>query len=312
MTIPLPKLDDLTKGTKVEVTVSGTLSESSGGFRMWLADGTSTASDTDICVRSLGNTTHRWVTTWGTAEEKCSIKENDDRMPNLPLEDTTVRQIIRVTTGGEKLRLRLSNQYGESDVTVKSLHLAKQGKADASTIDTATDQVVTVNGTEEFVIPKGKVIVTDPVDFSVNALENIAITSYFGASPTKNITGHRGARATTYQVSGNHVSDETLTEPKTTLSWFFLADASIWSTKESKAVVCFGDSITDGYGTDADYLGKKPDSYTRWVDCFAKRLQENDKTKHFAMTTALKCTARRSFRLERVLITVMLLKKCGR
>lgn len=350
VTIPLPKLDDLTKGTKVEVTVSGTLSESSGGFRMWLADGTSTASDhyyytkeagvglggkpgdgdptyqagaftvtgqltvgnnsepvkldtannllikapvyqgklngitiTDICVRSLGNTTHRWVTTWGTAEEKCSIKENDDRMPNLPLEDTTVRQIIRVTTGGEKLRLRLSNQYGESDVTVKSLHLAKQVKADASTIDTATDQVVTVNGTEEFVIPKGKVIVTDPVDFSVNALENIAITSYFGASPTKNITGHRGARATTYQVSGNHVSDETLTEPKTTLSWFFLADASIWSTKESKAVVCFGDSITDGYGTDADYLGKKPDSYTRWVDYFAKRLQENDRTKHISV-----------------------------
>ena len=168
-------------------------------------------------------------------------------------------------------------------MTVKSLHLAKQVKADASTIDTATDQVVTVNGTEEFVIPKGKVIVTDPVDFSVNALENIAITSYFGASPTKNITGHRGARATTYQVSGNHVSDETLTEPKTTLSWFFLADASIWSTKESKAVVCFGDSITDGYGTDADYLGKKPDSYTRWVDYFAKRLQENDKTKHISV-----------------------------
>jgi endo-1,4-beta-xylanase len=350
VTIPLPKLDDLTKGTKVEVTVSGTLLENSDGFRMWLAEGTTTASDhyhytknngvglggkpgdgdstyqagaftvtgqltvgnnsepvkldtannllikapvyqgklngitiTDICVRSLGNTTHRWVTTWGTAEEKCSIKENDDRMPNLPLEDTTVRQIIRVTTGGEKLRLRLSNQYGESDVTVKSLHLAKQVKADASTIDTATDQVVTVNGTEEFVIPKGKVIVTDPVDFSVNALENIAITSYFGASPTKNITGHRGARATTYQVSGNHVSDETLTEPKTTLSWFFLADASIWSTKESKAVVCFGDSITDGYGTDADYLGKKPDSYTRWVDYFAKRLQENDKTKHISV-----------------------------
>lgn len=350
VTIPLPKLDDLTKGSKVEVTVSGTLAENSDGFRMWLADGTTTASDqyyytksvgvglggrpgdgdpdyqagaftvtgqltvgnnteavkldtannllikapvyqgrlngitiTDICVRSLDSATHRWVTTWGTAEERCSIKENDDRMPKLPLEDTTVRQIIRVTTGGEKLRLRLSNQYGESDVTVKSLHLAKQVKADASTIDPATDQVVTVDGKEEFVIPKGKVIITDAVDFPVNALENVAITSYFGASPTQNITGHRGARATTYQVSGNHVSDETLTDPQTTLSWFFLADVSIWSTKESKAVVCFGDSITDGYGTDADYLGKKPDSYTRWVDYFAKRLQANDKTKHISV-----------------------------
>ena len=351
VTIPLPKFADLTKGSKVEVTVSGTLSESSDGFRMWLAEGTATASDhyyytknngvglggkpgegdpayqagaftvtgqltignnttdkerpdtannllikatsyntklngvtiTSIQVRSLDSTTHRWVTTWGTAEEKCGLNKDDDRMPKLPLEDTTVRQIIRVTTGGEKLRLRLSNQYGESDVTVKSLHLAKQVKADASTIDTATDQVVTVDGREEFVIPAGKVIITDPVDFPVNALENVAITSYFGASPTQNITGHRGARATTYQVSGNHVSDEALTDPQTTLSWFFLADASIWSTKESKAVVCFGDSITDGYGTDADYLGKKPDSYTRWVDYFAKRLQANEKTKHISV-----------------------------
>lgn len=349
VTIPLPKMDTLMKGSRVEVTVSGTLSETSDGFRMWLVNGGTTASDqyyytknngvgfggqgdgdlsfqsgdftvtgvltvgndngevhqetadsllikaasfntklngvtiTGIQVKSLGSATNRWVTTWGTAEEKCGLSDTDDRMPKLPLEDTTVRQIIRVTTGGDKMRLRLSNQYGESDVTVKALHLAKQVQADASTIDPETDQAVTVGGKEEFVIPKGQVIITDPVDFPVNALENVAITSYFGTAPTKNITGHRGARATTYQVSGNHVSDETLSEPQTTLSWFFLADASIWSTKESKAVVCFGDSITDGYGTDATYLGKKPDSYTRWVDYFAKRLQANDKTKHISV-----------------------------
>lgn len=348
VTIPLPRIDDLTKGSKVEVTVSGTLSDQSNGFRMWLADGETTASDqyhytkdngvgfggqkgdgdsefktgtfnitkvltagsnkdgastannllikataygqklngvtiTGIQVKSLDSTTHRWVTTWGTAEEKCSLPDNTSAMPKLNLEDTTVRQIIRVTTGGEKFRLRLSNQYGESDVTVKSLHLAKQVKADESTINTATDKEVTVDGKAEFVIPKGKVIITDPVDFPVNALDNVAITSYFGTAPTENITGHRGARATTYQVSGNHVSDAAFMDALTTTSWFFLADASIWSTKESKAVVCFGDSITDGYGTDAYYPGKKPDSYTRWVDYFAKRLQANDKTKHISV-----------------------------
>ena len=351
VTIPLPKIDDLTKGSKVEVTVSGTLSDESDGFRMWLSEETTTASDqyyytknngigfggqkgdgdpdfqtgpftitkvltvgndtegvntannllikatawntklngvtiTGIQVKSLDSMTNRWVTTWGTAEEKCDLKDNEGNapaMPKLALEDTTVRQIIRVTTGGEKFRLRLSNQYGASDVTVKSLHLAKQVQADASTIDTATDTEVKVGGKTEFVIPKGKVIITDPVDFPVNALDNVAVTSYFGTAPTENITGHRGARATTYQVSGNHVSDATFTDAQTTTSWFFLADASIWSTKESKAVVCFGDSITDGYGTDATYLGKKPDSYTRWVDYFAKRLQANDKTKHISV-----------------------------
>lgn len=223
----------------------------------------------------------KWVTTWGTAEEKCDATK--DAMPKQALPDTTVREIIRVTTGGDKLRLRLSNQYGDSDVEIRSMHLAKQVKADESTIDTATDQAVTVGGSEEFVIPAGQVIVTDEVAFPVNALDNVAVSIYFGAAPEKNVTGHRGARATTYQVEGNQVSEETFKRPKTTTSWFFLADVSIWSPAKSKAVVCFGDSITDGYGTDASYLGKKPDSYTRWIDYFAKRLQADESKNHISL-----------------------------
>ena len=108
---------------------------------------------------------------------------------------------------------------------------------------------------------------------------------YFGSTPTttSEMTGHRGARATTYQVSGNEVSTETFSSPTTTTAWYFLADISLMSPEGSKAVVCFGDSITDGYGTDADYLGRKPDSYTRWADYFAKRLQANEGTKHISV-----------------------------
>ena len=84
-------------------------------------------------------------------------------------------------------------------------------------------------------------------------------------------------------MSGNQVSVDIFTSYKTTTSWFFLADASLWTPEGGKAVVCFGDSITDGYGTDASYLGKKPDSYTRWGDYFAKRLQANAKTKNVAV-----------------------------
>ena len=225
---------------------------------------------------------YSWVTTWGTAEENFSASEN--QMPQA-LNGTTVRQIIKVTTSGDEFKLRLSNQYGKSDVVVHSMHLAKQVQADKSTIDVSTDTVVTVNGEEEFVIPAGEIIQTDGIKFSVDALDNVAISAYFGDAPGKanEMTGHRGARATTYQVSGNNVSEETFTAPTTTTAWYFLADASVMSPEGSKAVVCFGDSITDGYGTDASYLGRKPDSYTRWGDYFAKRLQGNEATKHISV-----------------------------
>jgi len=224
----------------------------------------------------------KWVSTWGTAEETNDASA-DSAMPKMALSGATIRQIIKVTSTGDKIKFRLSNQYGRSDVKIGSMHIAKQVKADESKIYTTTDTVVTFGGKESFTIPQGQVIETDAVSFSVNALENIAISMYFTAAPTSNITGHRGARATTYQMSGNNVSTETFTSYQTTTSWFFLADASIWSPVKNKAVVCFGDSITDGYGTDADYLGKKPDSYTRWADYFAKRLQANEATKHISV-----------------------------
>ncbi|MCM1119832.1 MAG: GDSL-type esterase/lipase family protein [bacterium] len=223
-----------------------------------------------------------WVTTWGTAEE--NFIATPEGMPQ-PLENTTVRQIVRVTTSGDEMKLRLSNRYGKRDVVIRSMHVAKQVRADQSTIDTSTDTVVEALGSEKIVIPAGGVIETDAFRFSVKALDNIAITMYFGAAPVTadEMTGHRGARATTYQVSGNEVSTETFSTPATTTSWYFLADVSLMSPAGSKAIICFGDSITDGFGTDWAVQGKRPDTYTRWVDFFARRLQANDSTKRLSV-----------------------------
>ena len=229
-----------------------------------------------------GLTDKNWVSTWATAEE--NFTASSDRVPNT-LNGTTVRQIIRVTTAGTTMRLRLSNQYGNTDVVIHSMHLARQVQADKPEIDVSTDTPVTVGGQEEFSIPAGQTILTDPVTFPVNALDNVAITAYFGNAPTTaaTITGHRGARCTTYQISGDHVSDQTFTANKTILSWYFLSEVQLDSPEDARAIVCFGDSITDGYGTDADYLGRKPDEYTRWGDYFAKRLQADEKTKNVSV-----------------------------
>ncbi len=237
-----------------------------------------------------------WLTVWATTEEKCNLSgPTDSAMPKLALEGTTIRQIIRVTAGGPQIRLRLSNQYGECDVEVTSMHVAKQSKdaladgkghgnskVDMSTILPETDVAVTVNGEASFVIPKGKVIFTDPIDLAVEGLDNLAISMYFGKAPTTNITGHRGARATTYQMKGDQTTREKFISARETTAWYFLADCSVISP-EGTAVVFFGDSITDGYGTDASYLGKKPDSYIRYIDFLAKRLQANEETKHISV-----------------------------
>lgn len=223
----------------------------------------------------------KWVSTWGTALERCD--ETPETMPKLPLAGTTVRQIIRPTTSGSRIRLRLSNEYGKKDLLIGALHIAKQVKADESVIYDNTDATITFNGNEEILIPAGEKIITDDIEYDVKALENIAISVYITDAPVDDITGHRGARATTYQMKGNNVSRKEFSDYETTTSWFFVSDVSILTEEKAKAVVCFGDSITDGYGTDASYLGRKPDSYTRWIDYLAKRFQANEETKHISL-----------------------------
>ncbi len=237
-----------------------------------------------------------WLSAWATTEEKCNLSgPTDSAMPKAALEGTTIRQIIRVTVGGPQIRFRLSNQYGECDVEVNSMHVAKQSKdalsdgkgfgtakKDMSTILPETDVAVTVNGQTSFIIPRGEVIFTDPINLAVEGLDNLAISMYFGKAPTTNITGHRGARATTYQMKGDQTTRETLIGYQQTTAWYFLADCSV-VRPGGTAVVFFGDSITDGYGTDASYLGKKPDSYTRYIDYLAKRIQSNEETKHISV-----------------------------
>jgi len=228
-------------------------------------------------------TASEWVSTWSTAEEKCDV--NADRMPQMALKGTTVRQAIRITSSSDSFRLTFSNEFGKEDVVFGAVHIAKQLKPGSASIVSGTDTAVTVGGNTRFTVKAGQKITTDPVSFSAQALDILSVSMYFEEAPTSSVTGHRGARAATFQISGNMVSAEQWNESsaKKTLSWFFLCDVSAYVPEGGKAVVCFGDSITDGYGTDASYLGRSPDSYTRWTDYFAERLKANAATENITV-----------------------------
>ncbi len=54
--------------------------------------------------------TNYWVGTWGSSQYE--ISSND--IPRPGLADATLRQVIRVSLGGEQIRLTFSNQFGKS------------------------------------------------------------------------------------------------------------------------------------------------------------------------------------------------------
>ena len=215
--------------------------------------------------------TCEWVGTWTSAQ----LTASGDSLPPKELKDSTYRQIIRTSTGGSRVRLTFSNENGESELEIKSAHLARQIDAKSSEIDISTDTALTFEGKESVVIPAGGTVTSDAVEYPVEALEQVAVTTYFGKVPNT-ITSHTGARCHNWLVAGDHVSDVILGAAETTVSWYFVDSMDVLSPEKNDAIVCFGDSITDGYGCTVN-------RYERWTDVLAQLLQEDDATKHLSV-----------------------------
>lgn len=215
----------------------------------------------------------KWVGTWSTAPQ---LVEPANNPPSPGLSNNTLRQIVRVSIGGDTLRIRLSNEFSNSSVKINSVHLAvSKGNG---IIDIATDKKILFNGLEETTIERGKAIMSDPFQFSLPPITDVAITIYFGET-SSDVTGHPGSRTTSYILSGNNVTNEDFSNAVKTDHWYIINTIEVLTLESSRAVVILGNSITDGRGSGTN-------KQNRWPDELARRLQENVKTKQVAVLNA--------------------------
>lgn len=187
----------------------------------------------------------------------------------------TLRQVVRTSIGGEKIRLSFTNREGESEMVINSVHIAKADGQGTGRIFTDTDTIVPFNGKSGVSIAAGEDVTSDTFEFAFEPLTELAITIYYEKLPGK-ITGHVGARANSFYSPGNCLSLDKLPFFGKFTQWYTISAIDVLSEKENKAVVCFGDSITDGRGT-------TDDKNNRWSDVLAERLQNNEATKNIAV-----------------------------
>ncbi|HEX5399260.1 MAG TPA: SGNH/GDSL hydrolase family protein, partial [Verrucomicrobiae bacterium] len=214
-----------------------------------------------------------WVGTWG-----CGIQLTEQR--NLPpppgLTSNTLRQIVHTSIGGKELRVHFSNIFGNSDVEMKSVHLALNPSVmTSSTIDPATDKALKFGGAESVTIPAGKDVWSDPMAFDLTPLTNVAITIYYGKT-SSNVTGHPSSRNASYILPGDAVTSTDMADAVKTEHWYNIEDIDVRVDKSYGAVVTFGDSITDGRGST---IGGN----NRWPDDLAVRFHTNAPTAHVSV-----------------------------
>jgi lysophospholipase L1-like esterase len=198
------------------------------------------------------------VGTWAAAPQ---LTEPSNLPPEPGLADTTLRQVVHVSLGAKRIRVRFSNAFGGRSLVIRAAKLAvsKGGSA----IDPMSLKELTFGGHREATIPPGAPLVSDPVEFELAPLSDLAITLYV-RDPTRVITGHPGARCTSYLQAGDAVSDPELPNAARTMHWYYLCGVDAEAPAAS-AVVVLGDSITDGRGSPNDGNG-------RWTDHLARRL----------------------------------------
>ncbi|MET7856898.1 SGNH/GDSL hydrolase family protein [Streptomyces sp. NPDC005318] len=218
-----------------------------------------------------------WVNTW-TSMPQLTEPSNMPPAPftqdNRVLADSTLRQTVHMSVGGEQMRLRFSNAFGGAalPITAVSVALPVDGRAGASAIQPKTSRKVTFHGRSSAVIPVGSQIVSDPLDFGLKPGSNLSVTIYLADGQASNsITSHPGSRTTSYMQTGNHVEDADLTGAASAAHWYFLSGIEVWSPASTSAAVMLGDSLTDGRGSTTD-------TNNRWPDQLLTRLQSRPDT----------------------------------
>jgi lysophospholipase L1-like esterase len=179
----------------------------------------------------------------------------------------TVRQVVRVSVGGDRLRVVLSNAFGTAPIEIGAAHVALRDH-DAIVKASSVKPLTFAGNTDGRILP-GATLVSDAVDLTVPAVSDLVVDVFLpgelGTGPSP-VTTHNGASQTNYlSGSGNHSGEPAMTVERTAGAWFLLARVEMAARSGSGAVVAFGDSITDGARSTADTNG-------RWPDHLARRL----------------------------------------
>ncbi|PVZ82625.1 lipase [Serratia sp. S1B] len=208
-----------------------------------------------------------WVATWGASPQP--VWGADFPLPtNMPTElhDQTVRQVARISLGGERFRLVLSNTHGSQPLNIGKVTFAQANNNHSIAADSL--RTVTFGGQETATILPGALLVSDPVASAIPALTQVAVSVYLPKA-TPMSTFHWDGRQTSWIVAGDQTSVLELkvaeASAQSTTARPLLVGVQVETEQAAQAVVVLGDSITDGNTASLD-------KDSRWPDFLAKRL----------------------------------------
>jgi|GEM_PF-486360 len=212
-----------------------------------------------------------WVASWATASKIQSPFDG----PTPQFNDTTLRQIVRVSVGGSAVRVWLTNEFGTEALTIGGATVAPH--AGSGKVAAGSTQTLSFGGNPSITIQPGAKVLSDAVNLAVGDAADLAISVYLPqdlSEQTSPASYHVRALQTSYIASGNQTASEELTGPETTTAWFYLAAVDVLASSAVPVIAAYGDSITDG---DQLSTAEPVDENARYPNLLAAALQGEDR-----------------------------------
>ena len=178
-----------------------------------------------------------WVGTWAAAPAPAEGV--------VGFNNHTIRMNPRISLGGERLRVRISNAYGIRPLAIGAARVGLHSTGPA--VVPGSNRRLTFGGEPGATIAAGALVVSDPVELTFAPLADLAVSVHLpGDLPVSfGITG-RYARQTNYvSPPGNFAAEEVMPVGRLTDDWYFVCGIDVVAPKETGAIVAVGDSLTD-------------------------------------------------------------------
>lgn len=193
-----------------------------------------------------------WVGTWACAPQTV----DKSFMPyNNQMTNRSVRQVVKVSIGGNIIRLQLSNELSSEPVEITSVYIAKAGNGPE--IYKTSAKYLQFGKKRQVVIPAGKAVFSDALKFNLQPLERVSITINYLKAP-KEPTVHMGSRTTSYILRGVTNSYTDFTTAFKEDHWFNISAIDVLDATAS-SIAILGNSITDGKGSTTNAQDRWPD-----------------------------------------------------
>jgi|SRR5579875_1679438 len=202
-----------------------------------------------------------WIGTWGASPVPPSPAAGP--FPATPsYANQTIRQVVRISAGGRRFRVRFTNEYGTKPLVIGAASIAlADAKGD---VEPGSLKPLTFAGNRGVTIPAGAPYLSDPVELDAKPLANLSISLYV-PEDTGPCTCHAVGLQTAYVSGPGDFTGKPFTPQSTMQSRAFLSEVEVEPTGSGKTVVALGDSITDGVGSTVN-------ADRRWPDLLADRL----------------------------------------